>query len=254
MPRKITSATSLDNIKKEAKRWLKALRADNPDARARFERAHPASPVNPVLRDVQHALAQEHGHESWAALKMALEKPADESGAPISRLRTADEYERLANDLVLAFDSRDETALQRLNDHYNRSFTFDDLWSEIWRRVYAFRQRAFKGSNQYLQLAEAQTVIAQDAGFGSWTALTRAVTTGAPRVPAYEIDMAEKRTAPRRQLSEKEWDELIAAPVSPAWRACAIWICSGTSRASRRRASRISSMCRISHHLARTAN
>ena len=76
--------------------------------------------------------------------------------------------------------------------------------------MYAFRQRSFKGPKNYLQLAEAQTLIAQDAGFGSWAALTRAVATGAPPVPAYAIDTAENRIAPRRQLSDNEWDELIA--------------------------------------------
>ena len=210
MAPRITSSTSPENLRKEAKRWLKELRADNPDARVRFERAYPAAPANPVLRDVQHALAHEYGHESWIALKLALEKPPADSGAPISQARTAEEYDRLAKDLVLAFDSHDETALQRLNEHYERSFTFDDLWAEIWRRVYAFRQRAFKGSGNYLRPAEAQTVIAQDAGFGSWTALTRAAATGGPPVPAYAIDTAENRIAPRRQLSDKEWDQLIA--------------------------------------------
>lgn len=117
---------------------------------------------------------------------------------------TAEEYERLAHDLVLAFDSHDQAALQRLNEHYHRSFTFDDLWAEIWRRVYAFRQRSFKVPKNYLQPAEAQTLIAQDAGFGSWVALTRAVAIGAPPVPAYAVDTIDNRIAPRRQLSDGE--------------------------------------------------
>ena len=208
MPRKITPATSLENLRKEAKRWLKELRANKRDARARFERAYPAAPPNPVLRDVQHALAREHGHENWIKLKLALGTQPVEGAAPIGQTRTAEEYERLANDLVLAFDSRDQAALQRLNELYQRSFTFDDLWAEIWRRVYAFRQRSSKVPKNYLQLAEARTLIAQDAGFGSWAALTRAVATGALPIPAYAID-TENRIAPRRQLSDKEWDELI---------------------------------------------
>jgi len=209
MPHEITPATSLTNLRKQAKRWLKALRANDADARVRFEYAHPNAPVRPVLRDVQHALAREYGHESWSTLKQALEEPPVEGAAQASPMTTADEYERLANDMVLAYDSQDEAALQRLNEHYHRSFTLDDLWAEIWRRVYAFRQRAFKVPTNYLQLAEARIVIAQDAGFGSWAALTRALATGAPPVPAYAIDPAENRIAPRRQLSDREWDELI---------------------------------------------
>ncbi len=211
MPRTITPSTSVDTLKKEAKRWLKALRTGDADARLRFERAYPAAPASPVLRDVQHALAREHGLDSWNSLMQALDQPpAEGSTRPALRARTADEYERLAGDLLAAFDSRDEAALARLNDQYGRSFTFDDVWAEIWRRVYAFRQRAFKGGPQSLQLSEAQTLIAQDAGFGSWTALMKALATGAPPVPAFAVDTVDNQIAPRRQLSRDEWDELIA--------------------------------------------
>src|SRR5215207_8091898 len=65
MPREITSATSLENLRKEAKRWLKALRAGDAGARARLDRAYPGAPRDPVLRDVQHALAREYGQENW---------------------------------------------------------------------------------------------------------------------------------------------------------------------------------------------
>jgi hypothetical protein len=210
MPREITPATSLDNLRKEAKRWLKELRADVVEARARLERVHPRAPARPTLRDVQHALAREHGHESWTSLRQALEQRSQDAELSPAPPRTVDEYERLAADLVLAFDSQDAAALQRLNDHYRRSFTFEDLWAEIWRRIYAFRQRSSRVPKNYLQLAEAQMVIAQDAGFGSWDALTRAVATGAPPVPPHAIDPVENRIGPRRPLSSSEWDEFIA--------------------------------------------
>src|SRR6266511_5485130 len=119
---------------------------------------------------------------------------------------TAADDEWLAGDFVSAHDYRDQAALQRLNGHYQRSFTFDDLDAEIWRRVYAFRQRAFKSSKSYLQLSEARTLIAQDAGFGSWEALARALTTGASPVPPYAIDPQDNHVAPRRRLTDGEWD------------------------------------------------
>jgi hypothetical protein len=209
MPRSITPATSLENLRKEAKRWLKQLRAADSDARARLERVYPAAPASPVLRDVQHALALELGQENWITLKQTLEHSRGDSASSLWPPRTADAYERLANDFVLAFDSRDEAALQRVNQQYQRSFTFDDLWAEIWRRVYAFRQRSFKGPNNHLQLAEAQMIIAQDAGFGSWDVLMRAVATGTLPIPAFDIDTPKSGIAPRRQLSDKEWDALI---------------------------------------------
>jgi ankyrin repeat protein len=72
MHRKLTPRSSLDNLKREATRWLKALRAHDPEARARLERAYPDAPLLPALRDVQHALAREHGLAGWMALKSAV--------------------------------------------------------------------------------------------------------------------------------------------------------------------------------------
>lgn len=74
--------STLDNFKKEAKRWLKALRGADADARARLRRAFPAAPADPVLRDVQHALARERGQENWTALKKAATSGHAQPGAP----------------------------------------------------------------------------------------------------------------------------------------------------------------------------
>ena len=51
----------IDNLKKEAKRRLKALRAQSPSATT-------------TLRDVQHVLAREHGHESWKTMLEVIER------------------------------------------------------------------------------------------------------------------------------------------------------------------------------------
>jgi ankyrin repeat protein len=73
MSRALTPKTTPENLRKDAKRWLKALRAGDPAARARLRAAWPEAPQEPVLRDVQHALAREHGLEGWIALKTALD-------------------------------------------------------------------------------------------------------------------------------------------------------------------------------------
>jgi ankyrin repeat protein len=80
MSRPLTPKSSLDNLKKEAKRWLKALRSNLGEARARLERALPNASPQPTLRDVQHALALELGFSGWAALKERLARatPADD--------------------------------------------------------------------------------------------------------------------------------------------------------------------------------
>jgi ankyrin repeat protein len=82
MPRNLTSRSSLDNLRREAKKWLKAIRENDPDACARFERVHPDPPANPGLRHVQHALALEHGFSGWSALKDRLAGRPD--GPPIA--------------------------------------------------------------------------------------------------------------------------------------------------------------------------
>ena len=102
----------------------------------------------------------------------------------------------------------DEDSLARLNAHYQRSFTFDDLWAEVWRRVYAFRQRSSRVPQNYLSPDEARLVFAQDTGFGSWDALAAAVGAGGRRVPSYAIDVTDNKIAPRRTLSGDEWDDL----------------------------------------------
>ena len=79
MSRALTSATTLDQLKREAKQWLKALRTGDPEARARLLRAHPGAPPDAGLRHVQHALAREFGFASWARLKAAASRAA--SGA-----------------------------------------------------------------------------------------------------------------------------------------------------------------------------
>src|SRR5215831_13764767 len=125
MPRAITSATSLDSLKKEAKRWLKTIRDGRSDARVRFEQAYPSGPATPVLRDVQHALAREYGQDNWIALTRAL---AARSERPdLSVTESGERFEQVANDLLLAFNARDLEALRRLNEFYGRVFTFEDL-------------------------------------------------------------------------------------------------------------------------------
>src|SRR5215204_353557 len=101
----------MDTLRTEAKRWLKALRANDPDARGRLVRAYPKAPALPVLRDVQHALARERGYDNWAAMKQALQQSAHATAPPLTR----EGYERLAQEYVQAFDEQDTTALARMN-------------------------------------------------------------------------------------------------------------------------------------------
>lgn len=74
MSRKLTSRSSVENLKKEAKRRLKALRET--DARA-------------TLRDSQHALALEYGFNGWTALVDAVSRLDRNAAPPIAQLLEA---------------------------------------------------------------------------------------------------------------------------------------------------------------------
>lgn len=78
MSRELTPKTQLETLRKDAKRWLKALRAGDPAARARLAAVWPDAPAEPGLRDAQHALSLEYGQPSWIALKAALDDLAIE--------------------------------------------------------------------------------------------------------------------------------------------------------------------------------
>lgn len=88
MPRKLTPRSSLETLKREAKRWLKALRDQDTEARARFERVVSNPTADPTLRDVQHALALEFGYTGWNALKEAVERIGSPSDARADAARS----------------------------------------------------------------------------------------------------------------------------------------------------------------------
>jgi ankyrin repeat protein len=96
MSDELASPSHLESLKKEAKRWLKDVRAGEADAVARLRRAYPDAPAEPGLRDVQHALARERGFDGWSALKAGVATAAA-SGSPLSRARTIGALLQAAN-------------------------------------------------------------------------------------------------------------------------------------------------------------
>ncbi|MEO8597021.1 MAG: ankyrin repeat domain-containing protein [Candidatus Solibacter sp.] len=116
---------------------------------------------------------------------------------------SADSYRQAAQDLVAAYEG-DAAALERLNRHYQRTFTMDDLKAEIWRRNYAFRQRSSRVAKNSVKPEEAQLIVAQDAGFGNFTALLAAAAAGnPPQVPPFSIDPMGERIAPAPHASRR---------------------------------------------------
>ena len=126
-----------------------------------------------------------------------------------SGLTSAAAYDQAACDFVDAYKG-DTRALDRLNRHYGRSFSFADLKAEIWRRDYAYRQRSSRVPENHFPIEEARIILAQDAGFGSWEKLMDSLAAGAaPQGAPYAIDTKDNRIGPRRRLSAADWDELI---------------------------------------------
>jgi len=76
MARSLSPSSNIDALRREAKRWLKALASGDAQAAQRFQRVFPAHAGKPKLREMQHVLAREHGFSSWAALKQELEDRA----------------------------------------------------------------------------------------------------------------------------------------------------------------------------------
>jgi ankyrin repeat protein len=72
MRRTLTPKTSLDTLRKDAKRWLKAIRAGDGAAIARLRESGVKLSGDPALRDVHQALALDYGCENWVALKAAI--------------------------------------------------------------------------------------------------------------------------------------------------------------------------------------
>ena len=66
-----------------------------------LERAIPNAPAKPTLRDVQHALAREHGLPGWAALKRALGQSVASSRDASTKARA--QYEAMAEALLEAY-------------------------------------------------------------------------------------------------------------------------------------------------------
>lgn len=201
-----TRRRSLDNLKKEAKRWLDLLRAGAGDARARLDRAVPDAPVEPTLRDVQHALAREHGFAGWTALKQALERQLvgdrEAGGTALAQ------YDAMAHALLEAYRTGTPEAMER---HYR----------------YTWHRRAWQGMRSYVQLDlgkrpgeadadveitidDARYLVAIEHGFANWEALTAftgsaaaAGCRGAAK-PVRLVDAGAHESRPI--LSSRDWD------------------------------------------------
>lgn len=202
MPRRITPRTTLESLKREAKRWLKALRADVDEARVRLQRAFPQAPHTPTLRDVQHALAREYAFPSWAALKARL---ADD--APLRR------YERVADALVTAYGTGEASAMRIVWDYFGHMRSWDAMRRYV--RLDLGRPEQPRSAADVITLADAEYLVARSQGFESWDALvgfSASVPPGKTSIAAKAVGAFwDGDTEPReRAVRTRDWDEVVA--------------------------------------------
>jgi len=166
----------LDSLKKEAKAWLRALRAGNPDAHARLERALPRAAGRPTLRDVQLALAREQGFAGWPALKEALRTDGDASRRALA------ECDEAADALLEAYRTGTPDAMER---HYRYTW-HRRPWSGM--RTYVQldlgKRPAHPGDEVEITLDDARYLVAIEHGFASWEAV---VTHTLARQPGFRV-------------------------------------------------------------------
>jgi Leucine Rich Repeat (LRR) protein len=203
MSRQITPRTTLENLKREAKRWLKALRANVAESRTRLQRVLPNAPEQPTLRDVQRALALEHGLLAWTDLKTRVGQ-----STPMRH------YETVADALVTAYQTGEDSPMRIVWDYFGHMRTWDAMRRYV--RLDLGKTEQLQGSeNDTITLAEAQYLVARMQGFESWQALADFAasvplgkTIAAKSVAAFSIDVAGVKEEVTRS---RDWDEVIAA-------------------------------------------
>ena len=162
---------NLESLKKEAKRWLAALRAGDPAAHARLTRALQPTPDTPTLRDVQLALAHEHGVAGWTDLK-------EEAGRP-RRTASMARYQEMAEVLLEAYRTGTPEAMER---HYRLTWHRRE-----WRTMRSYiqldlgKRPAHDGDDVELTLDDARRLVAMENGFRSWRELERFTRDAGPR-------------------------------------------------------------------------
>lgn len=211
MSDELTHKRSLESLKKEAKRWLHALRDRVPEARARLERAVPGAPTTPSLRDVQHALAVEHGFSGWTALKEHVESAANR---PVA----LDRYEDMVNALLDAYRTGTPQAMER-------------HWSLTWHR------RAWQAMRAYVQLDigrqvgsvnlndditadDARYLVAREHGFENWNALVadvaaRPASAGVMLTRPVRSFSTDAKGGEHSRESSRDWNAVLSRLADP---------------------------------------
>ena len=210
MSHELPPRRNLESLRKEAKRWLGALQAGDPDARARLARAIPDAAATPTLRDVQHALAREHGFAGWTLLKDAIERrPVEAADAGAKALAL---YEAKAEALLEAYRTGTPEAMER---HYNYTWH-----RRVWRAMRTYvqldlgKRPAHPDDAVEITLDDARHLVALEHGFTNWEELEAFTKSLKParRVTARPLRLVARRGPDHWEpvAASREWEEVLA--------------------------------------------
>ena len=206
---------SLEQLRKQAKEFLRDYRAGDAAAAGRFHAvssrfAEPGRSDLVSLADAQYVMAREYGFEHWPKLVGHVK-----SISPSERLHP---FERLAKDIVLVGRRDDAEAFERIDNLLGRTYPHPDRRTQLQKQLNSLRGPASQIAD--IAQADAQLIVAREFGFQSWATLVESVAQppGDPRSaplgmsstpPFFKIDWKENRLEPRPPLSDPDWDTIF---------------------------------------------
>ncbi len=202
--RHVTPATTVEALRREAKRWLHALRAHDAAAHARLARALPDAPADPpTLRGVQHALAREHGLSGWPALT-----------ARVAAVGAARRHEEVAVALQTAYDTGDAAALRVVWTYFGHMRALDGMRRYV-RLDLGRPETPAPGVPDTITLDEARRLVARAQGFATWQALVDDVATlptdGRPiATRAIAVHAVDDAGEGRDPIFTRDWEAAFA--------------------------------------------
>jgi hypothetical protein len=180
---------SLEQLRKQAKDRLRAMRATEPSS---------------TLADAQYAVARDHGFESWPKLVHHIDVLA--ASGRVER------FERLAGDILAGYHG-DVPALERLIVAFGVNYS-----PEQWRiRVRSRVDDARGTSDGAPTLDDVRRMVAAEYGSADWPAFVQALATKPAEAaslhgatpPFYRLDLERNRIEPRPPLSDADWDAIL---------------------------------------------
>ena len=206
---RLPSRPSLAQLRKQAKELVQQLRNGDPSATERLLKYKP-NVSDPILADAQFVLAREHGFESWPRLVHHIQAAQGQE---------VQQHRRIAEDLVLIYNSADVEAATRLNDLFHSALDVEQIRNSIRNQLFNLPDTQQRLNN--FTLSDAQDVVARLYGFRDWAEFVQSTNEPASdlrtaafvlssKPPFYRIDWTNNSIEPRQPMRTKDWENLCA--------------------------------------------